>query len=138
MPKIILELDIDENIKDVIEKKLKAKELLFDEYILELIKKDINSSIFFNGFSYDFLIDKLYFNGREIELTKIQKSLFKFLLTNKNTLMSVEEIKTNVWKNKDMSLFTLRNMINSLRTKTYYGLIKNVSSQGYVMVIEDN
>lgn len=136
MPKIILELDIDENIKDVIEKKLKAKELLFDEYILELIKKDINSSIFFNGFSYDFLIDKLYFNGREIELTKIQKSLFKFLLTNKNTLMSVEEIKTNVWKNKDMSLFTLRNMINSLRTKTYYGLIKNVSSQGYVMVIE--
>ena len=138
MSKIILEIDIDENIKDVIEEKLKAKELLFDEYILGLIKKDINSSIFFNGFSYDFLIDKLYFNGREIELTKIQKSLFKFLLTNKNTLMSVEEIKTNVWKNKDMSLFTLRNMINSLRTKTYYGLIKNVSSQGYVMVIEDN
>lgn len=37
-----------------------------------------------------------------------------------------------------MSLFTLRNKINSIRNKTYYGLIKNVSSQGYAMVIEDN
>lgn len=68
----------------------------------------------------------------------LQKSLFKFLLTNKNTLISVEEIKTNVWKSRNMSLFTLRNMINILRTKTYYNLIKNVSNQGYMMVIEDN
>ena len=138
MPKIILDLNIDDDTKDVIEEKLKAKNLLINEYILELIEKDINSSVLFNGFSYNFLTDKLYFGSQEILLTKLQKSLFKFLLTNKNTLMSVEEIKTNVWKNKDMSLFTLRNMINSLRTKTYYELIKNVSNHGYMMVIEDN
>ncbi len=138
MPKIILDLNIDDNTKDVIEEKLKAKKLLINEYILELIEKDINSSVLFNGFSYNFLTDKLYFGSQEILLTKIQKSLFKFLLTNKNTLMSVEEIKTNVWKSRNMSLFTLRNMINILRTKTYYNLIKNVSNQGYMMIIEDN
>lgn len=138
MPKIILDLNIDDDTKDVIEEKLKAKNLLINEYILELIEKDINSSVLFNGFSYNFLTDKLYFGSQEILLTKLQKSLFKFLLTNKNTLISVEEIKTNVWKSRNMSLFTLRNMINSLRTKTYYNLIKNVSNQGYMMVIEDN
>jgi DNA-binding response OmpR family regulator len=138
MPKIIIDLNIDDDIKNGIEDKLKAKKLLINEYILELIEKDINSSILFNGFSYDFLTDKLYFESQEIVLTKIQKILFKFLLTNKNTLMSVEEIKTNVWKSRNMSLFTLRNMINSLRTKTYYELIKNVSNNGYMMVIEDN
>lgn len=135
MPKIILDLNINDSTKDVIEEKLKAKKLLMNEYILELIEKDINSSILFNGFSYDFLTDKLYFGSQEIVLTRMEKSLFKFLLTNKNTLISVEEIKTNVWK-RNMSLFTLRNMINSLRTKTYYNLIKNVSNQGYMMVIE--
>lgn len=138
MPKIILDLNIDDDTKDVIEEKLKAKNLLINEYILELIEKDINSSVLFNGFSYNFLTDKLYFGNQEILLTKLQKSLFKFLLTNKNTLISVEEIKTNVWKSRNMSLFTLRNMINILRTKTYYNLIKNVSNQGYMMVIEDN
>lgn len=138
MPKIILDLNIDDDIKNVIEEKLKAKNLLINEYILELIEKDINSSVLFNGFSYNFLTDKLYFGNQEILLTKLQKSLFKFLLTNKNTLISVEEIKTNVWKSRNMSLFTLRNMINILRTKTYYNLIKNVSNQGYMMVIEDN
>ena len=138
MPKIILDLNIDDDTKNVIEEKLKAKNLLINEYILELIEKDINSSVFFNGFSYNFLTDKLYFSSQEILLTKLQKSLFKFLLTNKNTLISVEEIKTNVWKSRNMSLFTLRNMINSLRTKTYYNLIKNVSNQGYMMVIEEN
>lgn len=35
-------------------------------------------------------------------------------------------------------VLTLRNKINSIRNKTYYELLKNVSNHGYMMVVEDN
>ena len=138
MPKMILDLNIDDDIKNSIEEKLKAKKLLIEDYILELIRNDIKTTISFNGYSYNFLYDKFYCEKEEIILTKIEKRLLRFLLNNVNNIVSIEEIQTNVWQNKNMSLFTLRNKINSIRNKTYYELIKNVSSQGYMMVIEDN
>lgn len=136
MPKIILDLNIDDDIKNAIEEKLKAKKLLIDEYILELIKKDVNSIFNFNGYSYHLIFDKLYCGNEEIKFTSKEMKLFKFLFNNANTLMTLEDIHSNVWENKNMSLFTLRNKINSIRNKTYYELIKNVSNHGYMMVIE--
>ena len=138
MPRIILDLNIDDDIKDVIEEKLKAKKLLIDEYILELIKKDVNSIFSFSGYSYYLIFDKLYYGNEEIKFTNKEMKLFKFLFNNANTLMTLEDIHSNVWGNKNMSLFTLRNKINSIRNKTYYELIKNVSNHGYMMVIEDD
>ena len=137
MPKMILNLNIDD-IKNAIEEKLKAKKLLIEDYILELIRNDIKTTISFNGYSYNFLYDKFYCEKEEIILTKIEKRLLRFLLNNVNNIVSIEEIQTNVWQNKNMSLFTLRNKINSIRNKTYYELIKNVSNHGYMIVIEDN
>ena len=138
MPKMILNLNIDDDIKNAIEEKLKAKKLLIEDYILELIRNDIKTTISFNGYSYNFLYDKFYCEKEEIILTKIEKRLLRFLLNNVNNIVSIEEIQTNVWQNKNMSLFTLRNKINSIRNKTYYELIKNVSNHGYMIVIEDN
>ncbi len=138
MPKMILDLNIDDDIKNAIEEKLKAKKLLIEDYILELIRNDIKTTISFNGYSYNFLYDKFYCEKEEIILTKIEKRLLRFLLNNVNNIVSIEEIQTNVWQNKNMSLFTLRNKINSIRNKTYYELIKNVSNHGYMIVIEDN
>ena len=130
MPKMILDLNIDDDIKNAIEEKLKAKKLLIEDYILELIRNDIKTTISFNGYSYNFLYDKFYCEKEEIILTKIEKRLLRFLLNNVNNIVSIEEIQTNVWQNKNMSLFTLRNKINSIRNKTYYELIKNVSNHG--------
>ena len=135
---MILDLNIDDDIKNAIEEKLKAKKLLIEDYILELIRNDIKTTISFNGYSYNFLYDKFYCEKEEIILTKIEKRLLRFLLNNVNNIVSIEEIQTNVWQNKNMSLFTLRNKINSIRNKTYYELIKNVSNHGYMIVIEDN
>ena len=50
--------------------------------------------------------------------------------------MSTDDIHLNIWKDKKMTLFTLRNIIRSIRVKTYHDLIKNISSHGYKMVIE--
>ena len=136
MPKILIDLDIDDDLKNNIEEKLKNKNLLIKDYILELIQKDIEKTIDFNGYSYSFEFNKLLYEDKEVKFTTIENDLFRYLLNNANNIMSTEDIHLNVWKDKNMTLFTLRNIIRSIREKTYYKLIKNVSNRGYMMVIE--
>ena len=136
MPKILIDLDIDDDLKNNIEEKLKNKSLLIKDYILELIQKDIEKTIDFNGYSYSFEFNKLLYEDKEVKFTTIENDLFRYLLNNANNIMSTEDIHLNVWKDKNMTLFTLRNIIRSIREKTYYKLIKNVSNRGYMMVIE--
>lgn len=138
MPKIIVDLNIDEKIKNAIINKLKNKKLLIEDYILDLIENDINSEITFNDYSYNFIFDKLFYKNKEIKLTNIELKLFKCLIENVNSLVTLDEIESKIWKDKKMSIFSLRNKINSIRDKTYYKLIKNISNHGYMMVIEDN
>jgi DNA-binding winged helix-turn-helix (wHTH) protein len=136
MPKILIDLDIDDDLKNNIEEKLKNKNLLIKDYILELIQKDIEKTVDFNGYSYSFEFNKLLYEDKEVKFTTIENDLFRYLLNNANNIMSTEDIHLNVWKDKNMTLFTLRNIIRSIREKTYYKLIKNVSNRGYMMVIE--
>ncbi len=64
-------------------------------------------------------------------LTKTQMNIFHTILNNQSTIVDVDTIKKNAWKDKTTSIFTLRNMIKQIRDKTYYGLIKSHSSRGY-------
>ncbi len=136
MPKLIINLNIDDQLRNNFEEKIKNKNLLIEDYILELIKKDIESEISFNGYTFNLIYEKLFFENKEIKLTNIEMKLFKYLLNNANKLVSIEEINSNVWGNKKMTLFTLRNKINGIRNQTYYKLIKNVSNHGYILIIE--
>ena len=136
MPKILIDLDIDDDLKNNIEEKLKNKNLLIKDYILELIQKDIEKTIDFNGYSYSFEFNKLLYEDKEVKFTTIENDLFRYLLNNANNIMSTDDIHLNIWKDKKMTLFTLRNVIRSIREKTYHKLIKNVSNRGYMMVIE--
>ena len=136
MPKILIDLDIDDDLKNNIEEKLKNKNLLIKDYILELIQKDIEKTIDFNGYSYSFEFNKLLYEDKEVKFTTIENDLFRYLLNNANNIMSTDDIHLNIWKDKKMTLFTLRNIIRSIREKTYHKLIKNVSNRGYMLVIE--
>jgi DNA-binding winged helix-turn-helix (wHTH) protein len=136
MPKLIVDLNIDDEFKNNIEEKLKNKNLQIEDYVLELIQNDIKSTINFNDYTFNFLLDKIFYKDKEIKFTNMEMKLFKYLLSNVNSLVSIEDINTNVWEDKKMTLFTLRNKINSIREKTYYKLIKNISNHGYMMVIE--
>jgi DNA-binding winged helix-turn-helix (wHTH) protein len=136
MPKILIDLDIDDDLKNNIEEKLKNKNLLIKDYILELIQKDIEKTVDFNGYSYSFEFNKLLYEDKEVKFTTIENDLFRYLLNNANNIMSTDDIHLNIWKDKKMTLFTLRNIIRSIREKTYHKLIKNVSNRGYMMVIE--
>lgn len=136
MPKLIVDLNIDDEFRNNIEEKLKNKNLQIEDYVLELIQNDIKSTINFNGYTFNFLLDKIFYENKEIKFTNMEMKLFKFLLNNANVLMTIEDINSKVWEDKKMTLFTLRNKINSIREKTYYKLIKNISNHGYKMVIE--
>ena len=136
MPKLIVDLNIDDEFRNNIEEKLKNKNLQIEDYVLELIQNDIKSTINFNDYTFNFLLDKIFYEDKEIKFTNMEMKLFKFLLNNANVLMTIEDINSNVWEDKKMTLFTLRNKINSIREKTYYKLIKNISNHGYMMVIE--
>ena len=136
MLKILIDLDIDDDLKNNIEEKLKNKNLLIKDYILKLIENDIEKTIDFNGYSYSFEFNKLLYEDKEVKFTTIENDLFRYLLNNSNNIMSTDDIHLNIWKDKKMTLFTLRNIIRSIREKTYHKLIKNVSNRGYMLVIE--
>jgi DNA-binding response OmpR family regulator len=136
MPKILIDLDINDDLKNNIEEKLKTRKLKIEKYVLELIKNDIDSVIDFNdNYSYNFSFNKLFFKNQEIKLTSTEDKLFRLLLNNANNLVSLKEIENVVWTGKYMSRFTLRNKIKSLRDKTEHDLIVNSSNNGYLMLV---
>ena len=96
MPKILIDLDIDDDLKNNIEEKLKNKNLLIKDYILELIQKDIEKTIDFNGYSYSFEFNKLLYEDKEVKFTTIENDLFRYLLNNSNNIMSTDDIHLNI------------------------------------------
>jgi len=80
---------------------------------------------------YDAYRERFYNKSDEISFTKLEFQVLKLLLQNHARITTYEEIKQKVWKDKKMSIFTMRNIINKIRNKTYYDIIKNISSNGY-------
>lgn len=132
-------LNISISITDENNEKLKSKiqklDVSLDEYVSRLIDKDINSIVQLdNGFYYNKANSKLFnsFND-EVKLTRIEEALFSLLLENRSEIVPIETIHNVAWKGKNMTRFTLRNKVKTLRDKTYYDLIKNHSNIGYSM-----
>ncbi len=132
-------LNISISVTDENNEKLKSKiqklDVSLDEYVSKLIDKDINSIVQLdNGFYYNKANSKLFnsFND-EVKLTRIEEALFSLLLENRGEIVPIETIHNVAWKGKNMTRFTLRNKVKTLRDKTYYDLIKNHSNIGYSM-----
>lgn len=88
-----------------------AKGIYFDEYRQLFFKK----------------------NGENIDLTKLEFGLLKLLLDRRGDITDYDTIKEQVWRGKKMSIFTMRNVVNKIRQKTYYDIIKNFSNKGYTI-----
>jgi DNA-binding response OmpR family regulator len=84
-----------------------------------------------NGIYYDFYRERFYNADGAIPFTKFEFQVLKLLLDHSDRIIGYDEIKQKVWKDKKMSIFTMRNVINKIRKKTYYEIIKNNSSAGY-------
>ena len=83
------------------------------------------------GFSFCTGTHTLYLNEDEVELTNLETKLLALLVSRAGEIVPVSEIKEAVWKDREMSIYTLRNVVNKLRNKSCYEIVKNTSSHGY-------
>ena len=89
---------------------------------------------FQNGIYFDEYRDQFFrAGGVLIDFTRLEKSFLKLLITKKGDIIDYDTIKTVVWKGKNMSIYTMRNIVNKIRQKTYYEIIRNHSNRGYVI-----
>lgn len=135
MKELEIKIKVDEENNEKLQEKIDKLEVSLDEYVSKLIDKDINSIVQLeNGFYYNKANSKLYNSfDDEVKLTRIEEALFSLLLENRGEIVSIDTIHNVAWKGKNMTRFTLRNKVKTLRDKTYYDLIKNHSNIGYSM-----
>lgn len=88
---------------------------------------------FENGFYFDMNRELLFQGKKTIKLTKTEKKLINLLALNPNVLVTYEHISSVVWKGKEFSIYSLRNVIKHIREKTDESFIKNSSNRGYVI-----
>ena len=89
---------------------------------------------FQNGIYFDEYRDQFFKSGGSlIDFTRLEKGFLKLLITRKGDITDYDTIKNVVWKGKNMSIYTMRNIVNKIRQKTYYEIIRNHSNRGYVI-----
>jgi DNA-binding response OmpR family regulator len=97
-------------------------------------QKRTDKVILGQGFYFDIYRDRIYNRfGNIVELTKLELGLLKLIIENKSKIVDYDMIEKNVWKNKKMSIFTMRNVVGKIRTKTFYDIFQNSSSKGYII-----
>lgn len=90
------------------------------------------------GFSYNIKLKELFFEDKEIHLTKNESRLLSILIDHVGKTVSFENIEGNVWYDKSATPETIRMHINKLRSKTYYELIENIQGYGYKLFPKAN
>ena len=140
LPKIvILEDQSEKNIVNCINTaaySILANPVNYDDLKYSIImalnqSKRVDKILLNEDIYYDSYRERFYNSNGAIDFTKYEFQVLKLLLDNHNKIIGYEEIKEKVWKEKKMSIFTMRNVINKIRNKTYYNIIKNNSTAGY-------
>ena len=145
LPKIIIsDSDNNENIVTAVNsgaytflsKPIRAKDLKLAVIMCLNQTKRGDKIEFENGIYFDEYRDQFFKPGEIlIDFTRLEKSFLKLLITRRNDITDYDTIKDIVWKGKDMSIYTMRNIVNKIRQKTYYEIIKNHSNKGYTIDI---
>ncbi len=143
LPKIVISNeDITENIVSAINngaytflsKPLRAMDIKLAVIMCLNQTKRGDKIEFENGIYFDEYRDQFFKSGGiKINFTRLEHAFLKLLISKKNELVDYDTIKNVVWKGKDMSIYTMRNIVNKIRQKTYYELIKNYSNRGYII-----
>lgn len=149
LPKIVIsDSDNNENIVTAINsgaytflsKPLRAKDLKLSVIMCLNQTKRGDKIEFENGIYFDEYRDQFFkAGGVLIDFTRLEKSFLKLLITKRSEITDYDTIKEIVWKGKEMSIYTMRNIVNKIRQKTYYEIIRNHSNKGYTVdIIKSN
>ena len=149
LPKIVIsDSDNNENIVTAINsgaytflsEPLRAKDLKLSVIMCLNQTKRGDKIEFENGIYFDEYRDQFFkAGGVLIDFTRLEKSFLKLLITKRSEITDYDTIKEIVWKGKEMSIYTMRNIVNKIRQKTYYEIIRNHSNKGYTVdIIKSN
>jgi len=143
LPKIVIsDSDDNENIVTAINyssytflsKPLRAKDIKLAVIMCLNQTKRGDKIEFQSGIYFDEYRDQFFkAGGVLIDFTRLEKAFLKLLISKRNEIVDYTIIKDVVWKGKDMSIYTMRNIVNKIRQKTYYDIIKNHSNKGYTI-----
>jgi len=143
LPKIVIsDSDENENIVTAINhgaytflsKPLRAKDVKLAVIMCLNQTKRGDKIEFDNGIYFDEYRDQFFkAGGVLIDFTRLEKSFLKLLISKRAEIVDYTTIKEVVWKGKDMSIYTMRNIVNKIRQKTYYEIVKNHSNKGYTI-----
>lgn len=123
------------NVYKLINKNAKQKRVKVDDFIKDIVENEVLEITLIKGFVYKKSEKKILTpDCKEIVFTKKEELVLELLLENLNSAVSIDCIVDTLWKGKqkDSSLFSLRNIIKSIRDKTDYHLINSVM-KGYVI-----
>lgn len=97
--------------------------------------KDSKNVELFKGCTYDLENEVLTKDTKAIKISKNEKKLLKLLIENKNQMVYISEIESEIWSKKDISDSLLRTLVYRLRKKLDNSCIETVSNVGYKLNI---
>jgi len=121
---------------DYIFKPISLRRLRNDLYksVQIILDKGIYIIFFENDITYNVTKRLLSKNENEITLTNSERMLLDYFVLNKNTILTKDEIKREVWEfSYDITDSAFKSLINRLRNKIGKNTIKNISGSGYIL-----
>ncbi|MCK5294052.1 MAG: response regulator [Arcobacteraceae bacterium] len=111
------------------------EEKLFE--IFEIFLKQIQEDLKEYNFTLDSNKNQIIVDDNIFELS-LKEKLFIEKLIQKDSIISYEEIESDIWDGKFMSQNALRLFIKNLRKKLPNNFIKNMPNQGYIVNTQEN
>jgi len=124
------------NLVDYLLKPIDVNKLIFS--LNQIAKIILNSgevtTIIKENIKYHYVEKVIMNNSRKEVLTKTESRFIELLLTNKNKIVSIEEIKRVIWGNKEVSESALKSLLNRLSKKIGKDTITNSFGIGYGII----
>ncbi len=138
IPIICITSQFDENTM-LLTKNNSVKNILIGEVQLEQIHMYVTIALnerkkiqLENHHIYCLQSARLFYKLQEIKLTKYESKLLKLMILNKDSILTYKEIEDQVWGEKKCSIYSMRNIVNKIRDKSFQSIIKNISKTGYL------
>ena len=86
-----------------------------------------------DAITYHPLLKSLHVDDREVSLGNKECALLELFLYNLHKVISKQDIHDTVWPEEVVSESALKNLLNELRKKLHYDVIKNRHGRGWIL-----